>query len=53
MFTPLSVTELADRLAEIRARDPEARPETVAEVVRAVLGSMAGDLSARDVSLLG
>jgi chemotaxis protein CheZ len=53
MFTPLSVTELADRLAGIRARDPEARPETVAEVVRAVLGSMAGDLSARDVSLLG
>ena len=44
--------ELAQRLADIRARYPDSAPEVVADVVRAVLGTMSGDLSAHETSLL-
>ncbi len=43
---------LAERLAAIRARHPRQEPEMVAEVVRAVLATMSGDLSAHETSLL-
>src|SRR5262249_59188665 len=43
---------LTDRLAAIRARYPNSEPEVVAEVVRAVLTTMSGDLSAQETSLL-
>ncbi len=44
--------KLADRLAEIRANRPNAEPEIVSEVVRAVLTSMSEDLSVHDTALL-
>jgi chemotaxis protein CheZ len=44
--------QLAERLAEIRARYPGSEPEMVADVVRAVLTTMSGDLSAHETSLL-
>lgn len=44
--------ELTERLAAIRARQPDAQPELVAEVVRAVLNTMSGDLGAKEMSLL-
>jgi chemotaxis protein CheZ len=43
---------LAQRLAEIRARHPGSEPEMVAEVVRVVLSTLSGDLSAQETSLL-
>jgi chemotaxis protein CheZ len=43
---------LAQRLAEIRARHPGSQPEMVAEVVRLVLSTLSGDLSAQETSLL-
>src|SRR5690242_19131085 len=43
---------LANRLASIRARYPASEPELVADVVRAVLTTMSGDLSAQETSLL-
>ena len=43
---------LAQRLAEIRARHPGSQPEMVAEVVRVVLTTLSGDLSAQETSLL-
>ncbi len=43
---------LARRLPEIRTRHPGSQPEMVAEVVRAVLATMSGDLSAQETSLL-
>jgi chemotaxis protein CheZ len=43
---------LADRLAEIRAHYPASQPDMVADVVRAVLSTMNGDLSAQETSLL-
>lgn len=43
---------LTERLAAIRARHPESQPEVVAEVVRAVLATLSGDLSAQETSLL-
>src|SRR5262245_46226196 len=43
---------LADRLAEIRLRHPGTAPDFVAEVVRAVLSTLSGDLSAQETSLL-
>jgi chemotaxis protein CheZ len=43
---------LAEKLKEIRARHPDANPQVVAEVVRAVLASMAGDLTAHETNLL-
>ncbi|OJW22312.1 MAG: hypothetical protein BGO51_24030 [Rhodospirillales bacterium 69-11] len=44
--------ELRERLAELQARKPQAEPEMVAEVVRAVLTTMSGDLNPKEVSLL-
>ncbi len=44
---------LATRLAKIGARHPGSDPAMVAEVVRAVLATMHGDLSARETGLLG
>jgi chemotaxis protein CheZ len=43
---------LADRLASIRARYGASDPDMVADVVRAVLMTMSGDLTARETSLL-
>jgi len=43
---------LAGRLAELRGHYPECHPELIAEVVRAVLATMSGDLSAHEMSLL-
>jgi chemotaxis protein CheZ len=43
---------LAEQLAAIRARHPASEPEMVADVVRAVLETMRGDLSAQETSLL-
>jgi chemotaxis protein CheZ len=52
--TPLSeVAMLRGRLDRIRVRHPDPAPEAVAEVVRAVLESMAGDLTAAETALLG
>jgi chemotaxis protein CheZ len=44
---------LAQRLAEIGARHPGSDPAMVADVVRAVLATMQGDLSAHETGLLG
>jgi chemotaxis protein CheZ len=44
--------ELAQRLAEIRRHHPGSEPEMVADVVRAVLSTMTGDLTAHETSLL-
>ncbi len=43
---------LAERLAAIRARHPGSQPEMVADVVRAVLATMSGDLTSQETSLL-
>ena len=43
---------LAERLAEIRAKRPNAEPDIVAEVVRAVLTTMSEDLTVHDTALL-
>ncbi len=43
---------LAERLGRIRATHPQAEPDVVAEVVRAVLSTLSGDLSAQETSLL-
>ena len=43
---------LPGRLAEVRVRHPTAEPAAIAEVVRAVLSTMRGDLSGTDTSLL-
>ena len=43
---------LSERLAAIRARHPGSEPEVVAEVVRAVLATLSGDLSGQETSLL-
>lgn len=44
--------ELAERLDRLRARYPQSDPEMVAGVVRAVLASMRGDLTAAETALL-
>ena len=44
---------LSARLAAIRERHPVAEPEAIADVVRAVLATMSGDLTATETSLLG
>jgi chemotaxis protein CheZ len=44
--------QLAERLADIRTRYPGSEPDMVADVVRAVLTTMSGDLSAHETSLL-
>ena len=43
---------LADRLATIRSRYAASDPDMVAEVVRAVLATMTGDLTVKETSLL-
>lgn len=52
LSAPLNGEALGDRLTEIRQRYPESAPEMVAEVVRAVLTSLSGDLTAQETSLL-
>jgi len=52
MVVSAGASALAGRLAAMRGRYPAADPEMVAEVVRAVLTSMQGDLSAHETSLL-
>ncbi len=47
-----SLEALALRLAELRGRYPAADPAMVAEVVRAVLASMQGDLTPKEAVLL-
>ena len=47
-----SLEALAVRLAELRGRYPAADPAMVAEVVRAVLASMQGDLTPKEAVLL-
>ena len=44
---------LRARLDRIRQRHPDPAPEAVAEVVRAVLATMQGDLTATETALLG
>ncbi len=44
--------DMIERLAQLRARYPETEPALVAEVVRAVLATMSGDLTVRETSLL-
>ena len=46
------VERLAERLAAIRAHHPGSQPEIIAEVVRTVLSTMSGDLTAQETSLL-
>ena len=43
---------LAERLATIRTRYAGSDPEMVADVVRAILATMSGDLTARETTLL-
>ena len=43
---------LSHRLTELQARYPRGEPDVVADVVLAVLGSMAGDISLRETALL-
>jgi chemotaxis protein CheZ len=43
---------LSARLRSIRDRSPDHDPDIIAEVVRAVLSTMSGDLSAKETSLL-
>lgn len=45
-------TAVAGRLVRLRARYPDADPDMVAEVVRALLASMSGDLTAKETALL-
>ena len=51
-FAGTGAEPLAQRLAEIRARYPEAEPEWVADVVRAVLAALDGDPPPFDRALL-
>ncbi len=44
--------DLSDRLRVIRDRRPDQDPEVIAEVVRAVLSTMSGDLTAQETTLL-
>ncbi len=44
--------QLTERLAAIRGRYPGSDPDMVADVVRAVLSTLSGDLSAQETSLL-
>jgi chemotaxis protein CheZ len=43
---------LGERLAALRLRYPDSDPEMVAAVVRAILTTMSGDLTAKETSLL-
>jgi chemotaxis protein CheZ len=48
----LEAPQLAQRLGQLRARYPASDPDMVADVVRAVLGTMRGDLTAKEAALL-
>jgi chemotaxis protein CheZ len=48
----LDASQLPQRLDQLRARYPGSHPGMVAEVVRAVLGTMRGDLTAKEAALL-
>lgn len=50
--SPVAESPLAERLATIHARHPAVESELVADVVRAVLSTMHGDLTAPEASLL-
>ncbi len=50
---PLEAAALVARLDRIRVRHPDPAPEAIAEVVRAVLATMEGDLTATETALLG
>lgn len=52
LSAPLHGDALGERLTEIRRRYPDSAPEMVADVVRAVLTSLSGDLTAQETSLL-
>lgn len=52
MFAGTKVAPLAERLAQIRSRYPAAEPEWVADVVRAVIAAVQGDLAVSDSALL-
>jgi chemotaxis protein CheZ len=52
LFNDPLAPALAERLADLRARQPALDPELIVEVVRAVLTTMSGDLTAKEVSLL-
>jgi len=52
LFATAAGGALAQQMAAIRARHTDTDPDMVADVVRAVLTSMAGDLSGREMSLL-
>ncbi len=47
-----TVCAVADRLSAIRARYPEAEPDLVADVMRAVLGTKPGASGERDATLI-
>ena len=48
----LDATQLPHRLAQLKARYPDCDPDMVADVVRAVLCTMRGDLTAHEATLL-
>ncbi|MGH7042309.1 MAG: protein phosphatase CheZ [Acetobacteraceae bacterium] len=52
MFIGTRAEPLAGRLAEIRARYPAAEPEWVADVVRAVIAAVQGDVAPAESALL-
>jgi chemotaxis protein CheZ len=49
----LDPDQLRQRLTELAERYPQSNPDMVAEVVRAVLGTMRGDLTPHETALLG
>jgi chemotaxis protein CheZ len=51
-MTDSAAAALAERLAAIRSRYVASDPDMVADVVRAVLSTMSGDLTAKETSLL-
>ena len=51
--SPPDTAALRARLDRIRVRHPDPAPEAVAEVVRAVLSTLEGDLTATETALLG
>jgi chemotaxis protein CheZ len=51
-MTEKAAAALAERLAAIRGRYASSDPDMVADVVRAILATMSGDLTARETTLL-
>jgi chemotaxis protein CheZ len=48
----LDTSDFSKRLTQLRADYPQGNPDMVAEIVRAVLGSMRGDLTGNEAALL-